>query len=528
MSIVIGMLAGVVSGFVLMWFVFTVHKKYGHHRNIVAFSTIFVLIAISSLTFVRGMAWIQVVWRQDILEDPDALLAISFFSWLVLLILVHALFLRHTLKVEKKKRAAELADNYDLFLGEEQNAAPENEDPDPSNRSSRRERAKKRPSLVAGLPRVASKNSFLFDPRTHFKDGNCRFCEMSEFGDGEDSVSILTSEHQQHQSENDPVLVEIVVEDLMQGAETDEAEPKKRISNTDNDSAKPDEFGQEKYDFDLTEHATLSSLPPKRKHSAWCEVFICYSPEYQKSSLVWKGIAWFKVFIITMVHLLFIYFVIVCIGATTQVDRTKEKLPYVQEAIYNHMNEGPVCAFDNRGPESNITTFADKDVAHEAGFLVLHCGACGACSSWENLIIEYETRNTISELANDCAKVSLFNGDDAITECLMKPEIGFEAGCAQCWMEDIVCTREHCGFIFLQSQMINNVGNFAVGPNDITSATCEEANCEAGNPGEFVTCSGATRRRMNITSSIERPGEQQCAIVDIKDWNDLFFGSGVA
>ena len=103
--------------------------------------------------------------------------------------------------------------------------------------------------------------------------------------------------------------------------------------------------------------------------------------------------------------------------------------------------------------------------------------------------------------------------------------------------------------------MINNVMNFDVGPDgeqytnnhildlldceyliltsylilflsDVTSATCEEANCEAGNPGTFVDCSGATRRRMNITSSIARPGEQQCSIVDVKDWEDLFFGSG--
>ena len=68
--------------------------------------------------------------------------------------------------------------------------------------------------------------------------------------------------------------------------------------------------------------------------------------------------------------------------------------------------------------------------------------------------------------------------------------------------------------------MINNVGNFAVGPNEITSASCEgeskifqhtkqtsvslhvhsqliqsEAHCEVG---QFVPCSGATRRRMNI------------------------------
>jgi hypothetical protein len=174
------------------------------------------------------------------------------------------------------------------------------------------------------------------------------------------------------------------------------------------------------------------------------------------------------------------------------------------------MNEGPVCAFDDRGPQSNITTFANKEAAHDAGFLVLHCGACGACSSWDNLIVEFSTRNTMSELANQCAQEALFGGggNDIITKCLMKPEIGFDEQCATCWMEDILCVKDHCAFIFLQSQMINNVGNFAVGPNDITSASCEEAHCEVGL---FVPCSGATRRRMNISKLVWHARSQELA-----------------
>ena len=39
----------------------------------------------------------------------------------------------------------------------------------------------------------------------------------------------------------------------------------------------------------------------------------------------------------------------------------------------------------------------------------------------------------------------------------------------------------------------------------------------------FVECSGATRRRMNITSTIPRPIEQQCTVVDL-DWDDVFQG----
>jgi len=89
------------------------------------------------------------------------------------------------------------------------------------------------------------------------------------------------------------------------------------------------------------------------------------------------------------------------------------------------------------------------------------------------------------------------------------------------FQEDILCTKERCSFIFLQSVMINTMTNFEVGPDTITSATCEEAHCEANNPGDFVFCSGATRRRMNVTSEIDRPGAQRCGIVDV-NWANLF------
>ena len=63
--------------------------------------------------------------------------------------------------------------------------------------------------------------------------------------------------------------------------------------------------------------------------------------------------------------------------------------------------------------------------------------------------------------------------------------------------------------------MINQVGNCKVTPESITSATCSEASCEAGNPGDFVLNVGANRRRMNIRSEIERPKDQQCTIVGV-------------
>ncbi|EED91021.1 predicted protein [Thalassiosira pseudonana CCMP1335] len=328
------------------------------------------------------------------------------------------------------------------------------------------------PSRRARLPNSSSYDAFIFDPRSPFKDVKCPFSGMEEFQtvSGDEISNVGT-----------PVSTgELVVGSSVVVGVSGDTGARTMNDNILNPNAK--QTADKDVDDDDEFNINGSSL--------------CTSNNPQT------------------------------IGATSQIESTKEELPAVQETLYNHINEGKVCAFDNRGTESNITTFEDKEAAHEAGFLVLHCGACGACSSWDNLIVEHVTRDKMASLANECAKGALFGGgDDALTECLMSDDIGFEEECAICWSEDILCTKQNCAFIFLQAQMINNVGNFAVGPNDITSASCEEAHCEVG---QFVPCSGATRRRMNITSSIARPGEQQCGIVDVKDWEDLFFGSGVA
>jgi len=528
-TIPVSILLGAIFGFILMWAVFVVHEKYIHHRNIVSITTILLLSIISALTFTRGMAWIQVVWKLNILRSEDTLMVISFFGWLLICVMVHLLFLWHTLRTEEAMSTAlntieeeedirdDIGGNNDVALGE-----------DTGHLSTDRDTSKRgRKPIRRSSNSFGSYSSFVFDPRTHFKDGKCQFSDHPEVEKDftNDSTDIMGL----------PLAIDCAVGN---GEQTDfYIETPVGISENGNGVT---EFGNEIVNDAYPNNNTIvpdtsdpiqtnietTDTNARCQRPACCSVFVCYSPEYQQSSLLWKVIVWLKIIIMIFAYFLCLYFVAVCIGATYQISTTRAGLPAVHEALYNHMDEGPVCAFDNRGPDSNITTFEDKEAAHEAGFLIVHCGACGACSSWENLVVEWTTRNNMAALANECAQEALFGGgDDALTECLMHPSIGFGYECAVCWMEDILCTKDHCAFIFLQSQMINNVGNFAVGPNEITSASCEEAHCEVG---QFVPCSGATRRRMNIVSSISRPGDQQCGIVDVESWQDLFFGSGVA
>lgn len=496
-----------------MWCIFLLHERHRNRRNIVAFLVIFVCSVMSSLLFVRGMAWIQVLWDFTIMDDENAFLIVSFFGWLVFMMVVHALFVWHTLRMERRyKLMEEEEEEEEGVSGTEDGHGNDTNNEDnrentissvieerigengskPNNTDANND-AGLRTSTTSEKSKVRrnkSYDSFLFDPR--FQDDS--FQGYKKEDTKEEMIGIPLSQS----------VGSFVVDD-------NNSPPAMESSTTvieENSSAFPES--------DQADSADGSNK--QRRRPDWCTIFMCFTPEYTKMSCFWKMIGWIKAVVIAISYLLCLYFVTVALGATPQIASTKEKLPSVRKALYETQNDGPVCAFDNRAAASNITTFENKDAAHEAGFLVLHCGACGACSNWENLIIEYTTRNNMAALANKCAMRGLFGGEEEINNCLMEPEIGFTGQCARCWTEDIVCTKKHCSFIFLQSQITNNVGNFAVGPDDITSATCEEAHCEVG---AFVPCVGATRRRMNIISSIARPVEEQCQIVDV-DWAELF------
>jgi hypothetical protein len=75
-----------------------------------------------------------------------------------------------------------------------------------------------------------------------------------------------------------------------------------------------------------------------------------------------------------------LYVALVACCATLQISRTKGKLPYVHETLYNNMNEDPVCAFDHKG--GHIQTFSSQEKAHLSNYQVAHCGSCGHCSNW--------------------------------------------------------------------------------------------------------------------------------------------------
>lgn len=248
----------------------------------------------------------------------------------------------------------------------------------------------------------------------------------------------------------------------------------------------------------------------------------CYYPTRegmtQKMSKLEKTCTFLKWTVWFLASMCALFVTVVSIGAVKQAHIVKGNLHKVHDGFYANMNEGPVCAFLDTGIKSphNTITFESAEAALLLNYTIAHCGACGACSTWNNLKLEWTTRTNLALKTAQCAKKGA-RSKSAELQC-MDDTVGFDDMCTQCWIEDFACTRKHCAFIGLQQMIIKTLSNFTVDPKTITAATCEEAMCEM----EFVPCSGANRRRMNIDSDIGRPVNQQCTRVDASQWLSFF------
>jgi uncharacterized membrane protein len=74
---------------------------------------------------------------------------------------------------------------------------------------------------------------------------------------------------------------------------------------------------------------------------------------------------------------------------------------------------GSMCAWDKEGmpgPNSTIKTFATVQDVEDANYEVIHCGACGDCSNWNDIQLQYTSSKYLAGIATVwCAQyLSLF------------------------------------------------------------------------------------------------------------------------
>jgi len=248
-----------------------------------------------------------------------------------------------------------------------------------------------------------------------------------------------------------------------------------------------------------------------------------YVDHAREKSKIYKVSIGLKSFLWYLCSFAALFFTIVNIGATVQQCRAKNQLGDTFKVLYpaNYLN-GTMCAWDAPGPNATIKTFESLQDVYDADYKVVHCGACGTCSNWNDITLQYTTRKVLAGISKVCAKKSFGNllnltdPNDPVVLC-NHLRIGFTMPCAKSWAWDEVNTKNNAYFVFIQALISNFASDMQVTYQDITLATIDEA--ISGQT--FVREVGATRRRMNIESDISRPISQQCTVIQ-QNWTEIF------
>src|SRR3974390_1332424 len=99
-----------------------------------------------------------------------------------------------------------------------------------------------------------------------------------------------------------------------------------------------------------------------------------------------------------------------------------------------------VCGirFERDQVHYRLSTFANAAAAHAAGFAITHFGACGTCSTLQDLAVYLEKR----DLTAPVRSCGIRWNAPARLHCV--ESLGFSRACAQTWLYDIQNTRHEC------------------------------------------------------------------------------------
>jgi hypothetical protein len=150
-----------------------------------------------------------------------------------------------------------------------------------------------------------------------------------------------------------------------------------------------------------------------------------------------------------------------------------------------------------------LGTFPDRAAAEAAGGVMTHAGACGVCSSLQDLAV-YLANPDLGEPVRQCALLFLTQGDQAALACIAG--LGFTAPCAQIWAFNSYHTRAECLGVCLAA--LDSPYHLPDGSLNACLA-CDE---EQSGP-VFKAVAGRIRRNSGIPVAICRPPEEIEAVL---------------
>jgi len=172
------------------------------------------------------------------------------------------------------------------------------------------------------------------------------------------------------------------------------------------------------------------------------------------------------------------------------------------------LEKGGACYYDI-APSSNAcptqwsyetkTYSGSFEEAKAAGLMVTHEGACGTCSSMQDLAAYMAAGPDLESMSQHCSSQGVMYGKKAAMKCYK--QIGFTDGCANIWYYDGNNTNNHCHNTCVKYAMFGL-------PNNGPPPTCQIAKClqcDQDYSGPFFALyGGRTRRNSGMLSSIAR------------------------
>jgi len=146
-----------------------------------------------------------------------------------------------------------------------------------------------------------------------------------------------------------------------------------------------------------------------------------------------------------------------------------------------------------------LATFGSAAEAGERGYRITHTGACGACSTLQDLAVYLER----PDLTTPVRRCGMEPGTLGCLEAL-----GFTHACARIWNFNVQNTRRECFGICMRSWIS---GEASTKPDGMLNDCLQ---CDEDRSGAvFKAVAGRTRRNSGIRSSIQRPDEQVSHVV---------------
>ena len=165
---------------------------------------------------------------------------------------------------------------------------------------------------------------------------------------------------------------------------------------------------------------------------------------------------------------------------------------------------GTVCGvrFEPDQVHYRLSTFANTVAARTAGFAITHFGACGTCSTLQDLAVYLEK----PDLTAPVRRCGIRWSASASLTCLK--DLGFSTACAQTWLYDLQNTRRQCFSVCVWSWIKGE----APTREDGRLNSCLQCDEDRSGP-VFKVTAGRTRRNSGIHSSIPRPNDEIAPVV---------------